>query len=392
MSLAAVAGAATVTGTFFQLLATVQSYRQGLIQIAGQQEQLGYQNDLLQENLDYVTELANLELADIQTNADYWQTYQELGHRQLESEGRVIEANKEALATKMQSSADIYESEMDIFDTKKAQKEADIEILDSQKAIEGSKQKQIGQEMNILSVNDAKARTQLALQRGDVRLARAEATKEARVTSAQTKMLLAAGGASAFTKAYAQMSVNTLSSFDQKFTALEQEGLFNKKIYQSELSQLKESQFQSRETQKQLGLEQQKAQGDIDILGEEASITKSKYKAEKAGQTASMVGLNEAATQLSIEGAGLDAQVDRELGLLGTQQERVGAEVGHVIDTTNIQTQANNAAIENLEQQASAAGDPAQGVEFNDTIPGQIGGAVTQAAGSAFENISDVIF
>ena len=176
MSLAAVAGAATVTGTFFQLMATVQSYRQGLIQIAGQQEQLGYQNDLLQENLDYATELANLELADIQTNADYWQTYQELGHQQLESEGRVIEANQEALATQMQSSADIYESEMDIFDTKKAQKEADIEILDSQKAVEGSKQKQIGSEMNILSVTDAKARTQLALQRGDVRLARAEAT------------------------------------------------------------------------------------------------------------------------------------------------------------------------------------------------------------------------
>ena len=390
MSLAAVAGAATVTGTFFQLLATVQSYRQGLIQIAGQQEQLGYQNDLLQENLDYATELANLELADIQTNADYWQTYQELGHQQLESEGRVIEANQEALATQMQSSADIYESEMDIFDTKKAQKEADIEILDSQKAVEGSKQKQIGSEMNILSVTDAKARTQLALQRGDVRLARAEATKESRVTSAQTKMLLASGGASAFTKAYAQMSVNTLSSFDQKFTALEQEGLFNKKIYQSELSQLKESMFQSRETQKQLGLEQQKVEGDIDILGEEASITKSKYRAEAAGQEASMVGLNEAATQLSIEGAGLDAQVDRELGLLGTQQGRVSAEVGHVIDTTNIQTQANNAAIENLEQQASAASDPGQGVEWNDTVVGQFGETVTEGVGRLPGSIADI--
>ena len=76
-----------------------------------------------------------------------------------------------------------------------------------------------------------KQRTGEALAKGDTMLALGEATKAARIETAQIQMAGAAGGASAFTRAYAQMSVNRLATQEQKLQALKQEGLLNEKEY-----------------------------------------------------------------------------------------------------------------------------------------------------------------
>ena len=146
---------------------------------------------------------------------------------------------------------------------------------------------QLGVNKELLELSYRKDRLSRALATGDLKLAQAEATKAARIESAQVRTYHARSGASAYTRAYNQMTVNRFSTGEQKQRALEQEGLLAGKQYkgQRELQALQgrgitlqreglkegEAFFEKQQVyeEKQLGFAYQKAEAQKRYAGQQ---------------------------------------------------------------------------------------------------------------------------
>lgn len=384
-------GAFGVAGTGFGFLSTLISYQQGLIALEGQQEQLGFQNDLIDAQLDYAFTTAELALDAINTQADHEIAMNQYGHDLLESQGAQVDAQQKFLNQQRRASSQSFKLDQSTLDSRARQESMNRDILTSQRSQEDSRQRQMQSQGRTLELQAQKNDLARALQKNDVKLARNAATQAARIESDKMRMINARGGASAFAKAYTAMTVNQLASFDQKFTALEQEGLIDKSVLNEQLSQVTESILQSRENQKQLDTQKAQSEETSRQIQNEKAQSQIDQKLEQAGYDRDAVILQEQENQLGTQGQILDQELETALATAANQRAGTIAELEYAQTASNIQTEANNAASENIEDQQQAAADPGGNLGWGEGTAADIGEQITSGAGQIVEGVADNI-